>query len=135
MLEQSKIDLAIYRLDKAKECLHVAEYLISPEEYLAVLNRSYYAIFHAIRAIFAIEGVDRRKHSGVISYFQQNYVKTGLFDKEFSKVVQEAFEIRQESDYEDFYVISKEEAIKQYENAKKFVISVDEYVKSLAKQF
>ncbi len=69
MLEQSKIDLARYRLDKAKECLRVAEYLIEPGEYLSILNRAYYAIFHAVRAVFALEGIDRKKHSGVIAYF------------------------------------------------------------------
>ena len=46
-------------------------------------------------------------------------------------IVQEAFEVRQESDYEDFYVISKEDAVKQYENAKKFVAAVNEYINSL----
>lgn len=131
MPEQSRTDLAVYRLEKAKDCLRAAEYLIELKEYLSVLNRAYYAIFHAVRAILAIDGVDRKKHSGVISYFQQNYVKSGMFDKEYSRVVQDAFEVRQESDYEDFYVISKEDAVLQYENAKKFVAAVEEYIKSL----
>ena len=131
MPEQSRTDLAVYRLEKAKDCLRAAEYLIELKEYLSVLNRAYYAIFHAVRAILAIDGVDRKKHSGVISYFQQNYVKSGIFDKEYSRVVQDAFEVRQESDYEDFYVISKEDAVLQYENAKKFVAAVEEYIKSL----
>ena len=131
MLEQSKKDLAKYRIEKAEDCLRAAEYLIEPGEYLSILNRAYYAIFHAVRAIFAIEGVDRKKHSGVISYFQQNYVKTGVFDKEFSMIVQEAFEVRQESDYEDFYVVSKEDAISQYENAKDFVNATKKYLNDL----
>ena len=131
MLDKSRKDLAQYRLEKAKECLREAEYLVEPEGYSSILNRAYYAIFHAIRAVFATEGVDRKKHSGVISYFQQNYVKTEIFDKEFSRIVQEAFEVRQESDYEDFYVISKEDAITQYENAKKFVSEVEKYIQSL----
>ena len=131
MLEKDKANLSKYRIEKARECLRVAEYLLTAEEYLTVLNRTYYAIFHAVRAILALDSVDRTKHSGVISYFQQNYVKTGVFEKEFSKIVQDAFEVRQESDYEDFYVISKEDAIMQYENAKKFVIAAEEYINSL----
>lgn len=132
MPDKSRMDLATYRLDKAKECLHAAEILIEPEEYLTVLNRAYYAIFHAVRAILATEGVDRKKHSGVISYFQQNYVKTGIFDKEYSGIVQEAFEVRQESDYEDFFVVSREDAIVQYENAKKLVLEVEKYIESVS---
>ena len=98
-----------------------------------MLNRSYYAIFNAIRAIFAIDSVDRRKHSGVIACFQQNYVKTGIFDKEYSRIVQDAFEVRQESDYEDFYVISKEEVEIQMSNAKRFVDAAEEYLQNILK--
>lgn len=42
--------------------------------------------------------------------------------------MQEAFEVRQESDYEDFYIISKEDAIKQYENAGKFVSAAEDFI-------
>ena len=131
MLDNSRIDLAKYRVEKAKECLREAEYLFKPEGFSSILNRAYYAIFHAVRAIFAIDGIDRKKHSDVISYFQQNYVKTGIFGKEFSRIVQEAFEVRQESDYEDFFVISKDDVVTQYENATKFVAEVEKYINSI----
>jgi len=128
MLSPERISLAEYRINKAEECLHSAETLIKIEDYLAALNRSYYAIFHAVRAVFALDGVDRKKHSGVISCFQQNYVKTGAFDKKYSTIVQDAFEIRQESDYEDFYVVSKEDVFIQLKNAKEFVTVVRKYI-------
>ncbi len=56
----------------------------------------------------AREGIDFSKHSGVLAYFQKNYVKTGIFQKEYSKILTEAFEVRSDSDYDDYYVISKE---------------------------
>ncbi len=128
MLNPEKVSLAEYRIGKAEECLHSADALIEIEDYLAALNRSYYAIFHAVRAVFALDGVDRKKHSGVISCFQQNYVKTGEFDKKYSAIVQDAFEIRQESDYEDFYVVSKDDVVIQIKNAKEFVTVVRKYI-------
>ena len=131
MPEQNQIDLSLYRIEKADECIRAALVLMEAKEYSAVLNRTYYAIFHAVRAVFALDSVDRKKHSGGISCFQQNYVKTGLFDKEYSNIVQDAFEIRQESDYEDFYVILKEDVTLQLENAKKFVSQVKQYVEKL----
>ena len=123
--------LAKYRMERARECLKSADNLLTMGDYLAVLNRSYYAIFHAVRAILALDGIDRKKHSGVISCFQQNCVKTGMFDKKYSNIVQDAFEVRQESDYEDFYVISKEEAVVQLENAKQFIAVVTSYVENI----
>ena len=133
MSDVTGYDLAKYRIEKAKECLQTAKFVYGANDYLTVLNRSYYAIFHAIRAILAVDGVDRRKHSGVIAYFQQHYVKSGIFSKEYSTIVQDAFEVRQESDYEDFYVISKEEAEIQLANAGKFVETVDRYLQNISK--
>ena len=80
-----------YRLEKAQESLKYAKILMDNDGYAETVNRAYYAIFHATRAILAIDGVDRKRHSGVISYFQENYVKTGIFDKECSYMQRGAF--------------------------------------------
>ena len=126
-----KYALSKYRLEKAQESLKYAKILMDNDGYAETVNRAYYAIFHATRAILAIDGVDRKRHSGVISYFQENYVKTGIFDKECSYILKNAFSIRQESDYEDFYVISGDEAKAQIENAEFFVKKVAEYLSHL----
>lgn len=128
MPDVSREDLAKYRIKNAEECLETARFMCEMGKYVVAVNRSYYAIFHAIRAVFALEGVDRKKHSGVISYFQQKYIKTGVFDKKFSRVLQDAFEVRQEADYEDFFVISKQETEEQIENVTELVMTVQQYV-------
>ena len=46
--------------------------MLSGGMYKPSLNRSYYSIFHAMRAITALEGFDSSKHSGVIAYFNQD---------------------------------------------------------------
>jgi hypothetical protein len=67
--------------------------------YKNTLNRSYYAIFYAIRSVNALQGFDSGKHSGVIAFFNQNYVKTGIFPKGVSKIIKEASEKRERADY------------------------------------
>jgi len=128
MLNDSRKALGNYRLEKATECLKSAKVLIDVEDYMTAANRAYYSMFHAMRAIMALDGEDRKKHSGVVAYFQEHYIKSGIFDKQYSYIIKDAFLVRQETDYEDFYVISKEDAITQYENAKKFVAAVKEYI-------
>ena len=76
----------------------------------------------------ALDGEDRKKHSGVVAYFQEHYIKMGTFDKEFSYAIKNAFLVRQESDYEDFYVVSKSEAMEQLDNAKQFIAAVDKHI-------
>ena len=91
-------------------------------------NRSYYAIFHAARAVLALEGLDFKKHSGVISNFQMRYIKTGIFDKQLSNIIKSAFSLRTESDYEDFYVIAKADVENQVREVDIFYHAISEYI-------
>ena len=127
-MDERKKDLCCYRLEKARKCLSSAKVLLRSEDYCGAANRSYYCIFHCIRSPLALEGVDFSKHSGVMAYFQQNYVKTGIFKKEYSKILTEAFELRSESDYDDYYVISKEDVEEQIKNAQFFFDGIMKYV-------
>ncbi len=77
-------ELVQYRLASAKEKRESAKLLLEAGLYKDSVGRSYYAIFSSIRAILAIRQVDFSKHAGVISYFQKEYVKTGIFDKKYS---------------------------------------------------
>jgi len=128
VLENQNRDLAKYRLAKSNECYVAANSLFTEGLYAHSVNRSYYAIFHAIRAVLALTGIDFKKHSGVISYFQQHYVKTEIFERKYSDFVKEAFTLRTDSDYEDFYVVSKDDALDQIEHAKQFITAAEEFI-------
>lgn len=56
-MDGSVKDLAKYRLDTAKEDLKRARREFEIEDYKLALNRSYYAIFHAMRAINSLDGI------------------------------------------------------------------------------
>jgi len=99
--------------------------LLDNKRYDGSVNRSYYAIFNAVRSLTALLGLDSLKHSGVISYFDRYFIKTGIFDRQFGKIVHTAFDVRQASDYDDFYVTSEEQAATQFENCSKFIAEVE----------
>lgn len=121
--------LSDYRLEQAERCIKSAKILVMDEDYKGAANCSYYAIFHCMRSVLALEGVDFSKHSGVSAYFRKQYIKTGIFDVELSDIIGEAFNIRNDSDYDDYYVISKEEVNEQIENAKKFYHAIEKYLR------
>jgi uncharacterized protein (UPF0332 family) len=81
-----------------------------------------------MRATLGIESIDFRKHSGVIAAFRKMYIKPGIFPTSLSKIITEAFDIRNSSDYEDFFVISKEEVVAQIRNAELFLDAVKQYL-------
>ena len=120
--------LAQYRLEQSRDCLASAVREVNAEAYKSAANRSYYCIFHAMRAMLALEDFDSKKHSGVISVFRQRYVKTGIFPPEFSDIIQNAFNNRGKSDYTDFFVISKEDTYEQIEHARIFLVAVEENI-------
>ncbi len=113
-------NLMKYRLDNAKEKLESARILLDAGKYRDSIGRSYYAIFTAVRAVLANDKVDFSKHSGVIAYFQKEYIKSGKFDVKFSRYLQNAFQIRNSCDYDDFFIASKQDALEQYDRAMEF---------------
>ena len=127
-MESSIIDLSKYRYQTAADDLETARINFREGKYKQAVNRSYYAIFHAIRAVTALDGFDSRKHSGVISFFNKQYVKEGIFDKEISKIINDAFRMRENADYQDFYIVSKKEAEKQIEDATVFLERINGYI-------
>lgn len=127
-MNNESIELSKYRLQKAREDLDNAAINLDNDFVKGSINRSYYAIFHAIRAILALDVFDSKKHSGIIAFFQKNYVSTGKFEVDYSKIVRNAFSIRNRSDYDDFYIVSRSEAEQQLANAKAFLQKVTVYL-------
>ena len=70
-----------------------------------------------MRSVLALSSIDFSKHSAVGAYFRKEYIKTGIFDISMSDIISEAFDIRSDSDYNDYFVISKKEVEEQISNA------------------
>ena len=122
-------ELSEYRLSKAKQDLLAAKLLFDNNHFAQSLNRSYYAIFHAVRSLLAYDKFDSKKHSGIISYFINNYVRSGIIDEKYSQMLTKAERLRLDSDYDDLYVADKETAERQLENAKEFISLIEDYIK------
>jgi uncharacterized protein (UPF0332 family) len=97
----------------------------------ASVNRSYYAIFNSIRALLALDGVDFKKHSAVIAYFQKEYIKTGKIATAVSDYIRFAFRKRNDSDYLDFYSVSEDEARNQITDTEKVITEVCGYLATI----
>lgn len=127
-MEELAKNLAKSRFEKAKTCLASAEILMTINDYNGVVNRTYYAVFHSMRSILALERKDFEKHSAVISYFRKTYIKTHEIPVIASDIIGNAFNMRNDSDYKDFYDITEEEADEQLQDAKDFLNMVSEYL-------
>ena len=122
-ISQQAKDLSIYRLERAKEDCTAAENNLGLKDLRTAVNRAYYAIF------LALDEYDSKKHSGIISEFRMRYVKTGIFDEEISDMIGKAFQVRNKSDYEDMYIVSRNDTEIQIRNAKTIIDAVEKYLK------
>ena len=121
--------LSKYRFESSEEALADAKLMFENGRYKNALNRAYYAIFHSMRAVNSLEGFDSSKHSGVIAFFNQTYVKDGVFPRDMSKIVRRAAESREKADYLDFFVASRDEAENQIRRAEEFLQVIEQYLR------
>lgn len=128
MEHEEKKSLSDVRYNHALECLDAAKSLLESGNFKSAANRSYYAIFHAMRAVLAFDEIDMKHHSGIISEFRKRYIKTGVLDVQLSQIISVLFDTRTDSDYDDFFVISKAEVIEQAENAEYFLEQIKRYL-------
>lgn len=127
MADQALINLSRYRLEKAGEMYAAALRDLREQDYASANNRAYYCIFHAMRAVLALDGEDYKKHSAVIARFTLNYLKTDILSREFGTLIANAALIRNRSDYEDFYICSVEDTSRLVEGAQRFLDDVRKY--------
>jgi len=120
-------DLVRYRIKTAKSDLKSADILMKEGEYRGANNRAYYAIYHAISAVHALDGKSYKRHKDTLANFNKDYVKTEIFPRNFGRKIAQAEEIRHASDYDDFYIATKEKAEEQIMTAKELIEQIESY--------
>lgn len=73
-------------------------------------NRAYYTAFHAVSALFALEGLFFKRHSAIESAVHMELVHKGRWDKELGALYTDLHKLRNIGDYGDFRHVSSEEA-------------------------
>jgi len=129
--EQNTVTLCRHRFQQAGEALSEARLLLNAGYLRGSINRAYYAMFYALQVLLIQNQVKISKHSGVISYFDREYVKSGIIDKKFSKWLHRLFDLRQDADYGDMFTPSEEQCNEAIKNAEIFVQQIKDYFDNL----
>lgn len=123
-------DLCRYRFEQAQQSLGSAKHNLG-FDLKTSLNRSYYSIMYAVKALLAADKLDAHSHRGLFIVFNKEYIKTGKIDKKYSEILKEASMIRDKSDYDDFYIVSKDEAREQVVNAESFLMEISKNIEAM----
>ena len=129
-IEDKKRELSLNRIKQAEESLEEAEYLFEGKKSpRSIINRAYYAMFYAILALLIFEKFSSSKHSGVLSYFNSNFVKTGKIPKELGRAVNKAFDMRLRGDYREQAILTREQVAPFLKLAESFISVLKDYLK------
>ena len=129
MRESDYRALIEYRLEEAIESLEDAELLLKSERYRSTINRLYYAAFYAVSAALLTRRLQYSKHSAV-SFFDKEFIKTGLFPKDYSRSLHRAFNERQQDDYMPFVEFNPDDIKKLGKDVRELVIGISGYIKN-----
>jgi len=129
MSDNSQQELIDYRLQQADDSVLEARTLAQVSLWRGAINRAYYAMFYATLALTVEKQQVISKHTGVIAFFDKEFIRTGIFPKELSRSLHFAFERRQNSDYGELLSENAEEVIQAIDESAKFVEKVKDYLR------
>ena len=118
-----------YRMKQAEETLaEAARMLESGFSSRSIVNRSYYAMFYAVLALFIHSNTPHKtsKHSGIIGIFNKEFIHTGKLDARLARMLYDLFDERMELDYRDFAEVSAQDSRVAVASAQEFVAAIKE---------
>ncbi|MGH7493054.1 MAG: HEPN domain-containing protein [bacterium] len=115
-------------IEKAERSLAAARYCIAAKDHDFASSRAYYAAFYAMDAILATQNLSFSKHAGVIAAFNQQFIKLGIFPKDFSKMIERLFRERQMGDYGYEPSISETDAVEDIRVAQQLINAISDYL-------
>lgn len=128
-MKRELLELIKYRLKEAEDSIKEAEVLLREGMSMrAVMNRLYYAMFYTVLALLQEKELGTSKHSGAISLFDREFIKTGVFGNDMSKTLHRAFELRQKGDYMEQVEVTEDDVNEMLPKTKDFVNSIKAYL-------
>lgn len=92
------------------------------------VSRAYYAVFHAMNAALISRGLSFSSHAQTIGVFNREFVKSGVFPKEYSQIIQDLFEDRQAGDYDVDTIIDEQTARESIDKAEIIISGIERYL-------
>ncbi len=112
-------------LNRARQAINAAKSLLKEGYPDFAASRAYYSAFYTATALLLGEGLEFKKHSGVIAAIHQRYVKSGKIDKKYGRNLNWLFELRSVGDYGVTTHVPEGEAEKAIVVAEDFLVLIE----------
>ena len=106
-------------INKSRVTIEKVQFLIENNEFSLAVNRIYYGIYYSLSALAIKREFKTSKHTQLIGWFNKTFVKEGIVDKRYGKLIRKAFENRM--DYNVFFDFSKEKVKQSFGEMKEVI--------------
>lgn len=126
--DDDKRALIEYRLNQAKEVISEVEQLIAANLLKVAVSRIYYGMFYCLNSLALKYDFQSSKHLQLIGWFNKTFIKTGLIENKFGKILRDAFKNRIDGDYAPFIEFSKSDIIDMQKDMKVFIERIESFI-------
>ncbi len=128
--EQTRDDLIKYRLEQARDTIDVVDLLMKNDKLSSAINRIYYGMFYSLLALALQFNFETSKHQQLIGWFNKEFIRTGLIEKEFGRILRDAFENRTSGDYDSFVIFDHAEVLLLFSDMKSFIEQIEAFIRA-----
>ena len=121
-----------YRLQKAKDTWTEAYGNVEMGFWHTAANRLYYSCYYAATALLIKNEYSAKTHNGVLTLLGKHFVLEGIVSKEQNDLYVSLMDLRQESDYDDWIVITEDKVTPLIEPAQKFIQEIEKLINATA---
>ena len=100
LTDEDRDTLIKYNVEKSKQAIEDAQFLIENNKLYIAANRIYYRIFYILSALALKHRFPTKKHHQLHGWFNKNFIHTNIIDEKYSQIVKQAFKIRSDADYD-----------------------------------
>ena len=115
-------------LSKSDETLDDAHLTFKQSRWNASANRLYYALFHAIAALFVSDGIPVHSHNGMKVQFGKEYVLTGLATEEEGKLLSQMETMRERADYDATFQAAESILSERFQRVEQMILHIKELI-------
>ena len=128
LTNEERQTLVQHELHKAHEAYEDMVLLKASRRWSGAANRLYYAVFHAVNALFISDGIEAGRHKTSHSLFSLHYVKTGLLPVDYGRLYNNLQRLREKRDYNCFYDVSEQEIEEGIIIAADFIQAIEQLI-------
>lgn len=119
-MNEVRQELITFRLKRSEDEFTVALLSAEKEVWNTAASRLYYTCYYLTIALFAKYDIKTSTHSGVRNVLGSHFILQGVLDEKWGRLLSKLFSMRQEGDYRDFKIFTKEEIMPLIQEVEEF---------------